>query len=563
MRKGRAPLQLQGERAPRRRARKGEPALAEAPAPAVVAGAAGGGPELARLPSRDLRQGLARSLGRQHGNAYLQRLLAPAAPAIQRAAAGPAEGMTVQRQPGGGQPLLRLGSASPAVVTLQQQLNAAGAALAADGQFGPATQRAVVAFQKAAGLAPDGIVGPKTWGRLQAGGITIAPPAAGGRGGGDAALLGGAATLTAKLGVVRRLMQQLSARRAPGSLVSAAGLLPPPAGHEGWADDALDWAKEQVDEAGAWVEEKVDTVVDAATGAATSVAETAGEVKDWVGDKVDAAVDTAKEVAAGAGAAAGWVSETAKAAAAELQATAGGVADTVRQELAALDAGLREQLGPALAILDEVVGDLGRPFGPDLNLADLGRKLDGLIGELQQHTGTALAKIDPTQSSTTVTKSSGTSEVSGQSLVEVANALGGHAGSVARAVNGLDLQYFDTDPTKTIVKATIQISLTKTMPKWKEYDEQCQPVKNEWDRFYGALDRHENNHLAKFLSVYTSSMHVPLLGKSEAAANTKFEADDNHALQINTDYDAATANGINEAPSTKINPIACGLEKVK
>jgi cell wall-associated NlpC family hydrolase len=37
---------------------------------------------------------------------------------------------------------------------------------AVDGDFGPRTRRALVAFQRARGLAPDGMVGAHTWGAL-------------------------------------------------------------------------------------------------------------------------------------------------------------------------------------------------------------------------------------------------------------------------------------------------------------------------------------------------------------------------------------------------------------
>jgi pyruvate/2-oxoglutarate dehydrogenase complex dihydrolipoamide acyltransferase (E2) component len=55
-------------------------------------------------------------------------------------------------------PTLKKGSKGPDVVYLQGKIGTA-----ADGDFGPNTHRAVVAFQTSKGLAADGIVGPKTW----------------------------------------------------------------------------------------------------------------------------------------------------------------------------------------------------------------------------------------------------------------------------------------------------------------------------------------------------------------------------------------------------------------
>lgn len=48
----------------------------------------------------------------------------------------------------------------------QQALRRAGATLAADGVFGPATAEAILAFQRAHGLRADGVIGPVTWARL-------------------------------------------------------------------------------------------------------------------------------------------------------------------------------------------------------------------------------------------------------------------------------------------------------------------------------------------------------------------------------------------------------------
>lgn len=62
--------------------------------------------------------------------------------------------------------ILRRGARGAAVAALQTALTARGHPLAADGAFGPATERAVKAFQGRAGLVVDGIAGPATMAAL-------------------------------------------------------------------------------------------------------------------------------------------------------------------------------------------------------------------------------------------------------------------------------------------------------------------------------------------------------------------------------------------------------------
>jgi hypothetical protein len=58
--------------------------------------------------------------------------------------------------------ILREGSSGPKVESLQRALNARGAHLTVDGDFGPATKSAVKAFQASHGLTADGVAGPLT-----------------------------------------------------------------------------------------------------------------------------------------------------------------------------------------------------------------------------------------------------------------------------------------------------------------------------------------------------------------------------------------------------------------
>ena len=62
---------------------------------------------------------------------------------------------------------VRKGSDGGGVYLLQTLLRDAGYTLTMDGNFGPATEACVIAFQKSKGLKVDGIVGQQTWKALK------------------------------------------------------------------------------------------------------------------------------------------------------------------------------------------------------------------------------------------------------------------------------------------------------------------------------------------------------------------------------------------------------------
>lgn len=67
-------------------------------------------------------------------------------------------------------PTLRVGSHGSQVVALQRRLASLGYWLgAADGQFGDLTRQSVMAIQKVARIGRDGVCGPATWSKVDAG----------------------------------------------------------------------------------------------------------------------------------------------------------------------------------------------------------------------------------------------------------------------------------------------------------------------------------------------------------------------------------------------------------
>lgn len=70
----------------------------------------------------------------------------------------------VKRKP---DPILRIGNRGQLVLNVQRALVKHGGRVSLDGDFGPATKRAVINFQKKRGLKADGVVGQCTWDALR------------------------------------------------------------------------------------------------------------------------------------------------------------------------------------------------------------------------------------------------------------------------------------------------------------------------------------------------------------------------------------------------------------
>jgi len=102
--------------------------------------------------------------------ARLQAIALSGAAASAAAPAGAASADTAAAgvAPAQPRPVLGRGSQGDAVVQLQNMLRDLNFAVAIDGDFGPGTEVAVTRFQSENGLAANGIVGPQTWGALDA-----------------------------------------------------------------------------------------------------------------------------------------------------------------------------------------------------------------------------------------------------------------------------------------------------------------------------------------------------------------------------------------------------------
>ncbi len=95
-----------------------------------------------------------------------------------------------------------------------------------------------------------------------------------------------------------------------------------------------------------------------------------------------------------------------------------------------------------------------------------------------------------------------------------------------------------------VTSATVTVGLTITMPQWSGYSAASAAAKAEWDRWYAALEAHEQGHIS-LARQHLENSDAGLVGLAEADARTTFQATCDALQTASNAYDDQTKNGRN------------------
>ncbi len=133
-------------------------------------------------------------------------------------------------------------------------------------------------------------------------------------------------------------------------------------------------------------------------------------------------------------------------------------------------------------------------------------------------------------------------DVSAPTLTEAARLIA-EMDEAGRAEWWPDLNY-QTDGS-VLTQVTVTVPTRITMPRWPEYTSAASACREEWDRFWVALDHHEQGHI-ELVRQHFDGLHRRLRGLSEDQAQQAW-ADANDALNRASEaYDAQNDQGRNQ-----------------
>jgi predicted secreted Zn-dependent protease len=104
---------------------------------------------------------------------------------------------------------------------------------------------------------------------------------------------------------------------------------------------------------------------------------------------------------------------------------------------------------------------------------------------------------------------------------------------------------------QTIKRVQVDVYVEISMPHWSGYDAATPAEKAEWDRFYAALQTHEQGHIDLVRS-YTENADVMMEGLDEHGAAQKWQENLQALQQASDQYDTGNDHGRNAG--TTITP---------
>ena len=96
-----------------------------------------------------------------------------------------------------------------------------------------------------------------------------------------------------------------------------------------------------------------------------------------------------------------------------------------------------------------------------------------------------------------------------------------------------------------VSSVTVTVPQRKTMPRWQGYTDASQSMKDEWDRFWQALDTHEQGHF-DLVTSHLSNLDQMLVGQRVDDVQRVF-TDAIAALNAaSSAYDVQTSHGVTQ-----------------
>ena len=99
------------------------------------------------------------------------------------------------------------------------------------------------------------------------------------------------------------------------------------------------------------------------------------------------------------------------------------------------------------------------------------------------------------------------------------------------------------DDAGTVTSATVRCGLAIQMPVWTDYPSASQAAKDEWDRWWVALEAHEQGHL-DIVTQELAALEDQMVGRTIAEARAAFDTAVAQTQACSDAYDASTNHGV-------------------